>query len=326
MIKISLILPIYNVEKYLSRCITSCLQQDMAEEDYEIIAVIDGSPDGSLSIAKKFAKQYCNIVVLEKTNGGLSDARNFGINASHGKYVWCIDPDDYIEPNILGSIYKRMESGNLDALWIRYRNINENNEIIPYYDIPLRSHNTTIMNGPEFMGKVMATYMMAWTFIYRKNFLVENSLWYKKGMIYEDTEFAYRALPKLNRIQLFDNICYNYLQRRGSISKNYSFKKYKDICTNIQMANRMQKLDWGNNSETNKFFQNSCTALTILAIKEYIKVRNKDFYTILKQTLLTEPPVKKLSAFGGIKEKILIYTYNTLGNRFFFFILKLIIK
>lgn len=327
MIKISLILPIYNVEKYLSRCIFSCLQQDIPESDYEIIAVIDGCTDGSLSIVKKIAKEHSNIVIIEKKNGGVSDARNFGINASRGKYIWCIDPDDYIETNILNTICNKMDSGQLDTLLIRYRNIDEYDKVLPYYDIPIRSNNTTIINGFEFMEKVMATYLMAWTFIYRKDFLIDNDLWYKKGMICcEDNEFAYRSLPKIKRIQLFDNVCYNYLQRSDSICKILSLKKYKDICTNIRTANEIQEFYNKENLNTIFFFRSSCTALIIMAIKEYIKVHNKDFYIILKQTLLSPPTIKKLVLFGGLKEKILICIYNLIGPRIFLFILRFIIK
>lgn len=327
MIKFSLILPIYNVEKYLSRCISSCLQQDMIESDYEIIAVIDGCTDSSLSIAQKFAKEHDNIIILEKDNGGVSDARNYGINVARGKYIWCIDPDDYIESNILNAIYNQMESRKLDALLIRYRNVDENDKILPYYDVPIRSHNTMVMSGIDLMGKVMATYLMAWIFIYRKKFLIDNNLWYKKGMICcEDNEFAYRTLPKLKRVQLYDKTCYNYLQRDSSLCKTLSLRKYEDICNNIQIANTMYRTDWKDRFDIVSFFHRSCTALTIMAIKEYMKVRSDDYYILLKRTLLTSPPIETLVPFGGIKEKILVYLYNIVGIRIFLFMLKLIIK
>ena len=97
--KISLIIPVYNVEQYLEKCLLSCLDQDLPQSDYEIIVVNDGSPDGSLAIAERIAATATNITVVSQENGGLSAARNTGLEIAKGKYVWFIDSDDTIKKN-----------------------------------------------------------------------------------------------------------------------------------------------------------------------------------------------------------------------------------
>ena len=100
--KISVIVPVYKVEKYLKRCVNSILNQDF--EDYEIILVDDGSPDGCPAICDEYAKLYAKISVIHKKNGGLSDARNIAVAQSKGEYIVFIDSDDYVDSNHLSSL------------------------------------------------------------------------------------------------------------------------------------------------------------------------------------------------------------------------------
>src|SRR5690554_3713943 len=123
MIKISLIIPVYNVEKYLEKCLNSCMNQDISEEEYEIIIVNDGTKDSSLSIALKFEQKYKNIKVYSQENQGLSAARNKGLSLAKGEYVWFIDSDDWIKENCLKSITDKCFKENLDALAIAAANV-----------------------------------------------------------------------------------------------------------------------------------------------------------------------------------------------------------
>ena len=102
--KISLIVPVYNVEKYIEKCLLSCLKQDIPQSDYEIIVVNDGSPDSSLAIAERIAAAATNIIIVSQKNGGLSAARNTGLKIAKGDYIWFIDSDDTIKENCLKSI------------------------------------------------------------------------------------------------------------------------------------------------------------------------------------------------------------------------------
>ena len=132
MIKLSIIVPIYGVEHYLRKCVDSLLAQDLASSEYEIILVDDESPDACPQICDEYARlmnervnELTNerIKVIHRKNGGLSAARNSGINVAQGEYLMFVDSDDYLEPNVLGSLLKRMEEQRLDVLRYNYYNV-----------------------------------------------------------------------------------------------------------------------------------------------------------------------------------------------------------
>jgi glycosyltransferase involved in cell wall biosynthesis len=118
MIKYSIIVPVYNVEAYLSNCLESVLQQSIPENEYEIIVINDGSPDGSLSIALEFQKKHSNIIVIDQENQGVSVARNRGLEVAQGKYIAFVDPDDEIHVNALPNILQLADTENLDILYL----------------------------------------------------------------------------------------------------------------------------------------------------------------------------------------------------------------
>lgn len=121
--KLSIIVPVYNVEPYIERCVRSLEQQNIPKQEYEIIIVNDGTQDQSIQIINKLRLEYPNIVLIEKENGGLSSARNYGLKYAQGEYIWFIDSDDYIEPNILNSILEKSYELNLDLLAFNYYHI-----------------------------------------------------------------------------------------------------------------------------------------------------------------------------------------------------------
>ena len=115
---LSMVVPVYNQEKYLRECLDSLLHQDVAPETYEIICVNDGSTDSSLQILEEYAEQFSNIRIIDKTNGGVSSARNAGIDAAQGKYLWFIDSDDYIKENFLGHLFNLIRQYDPDSVFV----------------------------------------------------------------------------------------------------------------------------------------------------------------------------------------------------------------
>ena len=104
----------YNVEQYVDRCIRSLENQDIDKDDYEILVIDDGSPDNSASIVGKLQTEFSNITIYHKLNGGLSSARNYGIERAQGKYCWFVDSDDYLEKNVLKTLLYQLETHELD--------------------------------------------------------------------------------------------------------------------------------------------------------------------------------------------------------------------
>ena len=225
--KISLVIPVYNVEKYLARCLDSCLHQDLAADEYEIIVVNDGSPDGSKVIAEKYASEYANIKLYNQENGGLSVARNNGLEKAQGEYVWFVDSDDWIEEKCLAGIVEKMDIQNLDMLQIGYMEAYDNGNIIK----SPRGLFEGCMTGCEAMKAQYIPAPAQFT-IYRRNFLERFTLLFYPRIYHEDAEFKPRALFFAQRFASLNKHVYYYYQRpQGSIMSSYSVKRGRDVLT-----------------------------------------------------------------------------------------------
>lgn len=228
MCKLSIVVSIYNIEKYISKCIDSLLKQNSLE--YEVILVDDGSTDGSGKICKEYAKKYEHIIkYYYKTNGGLSSARNYGLDRSKGQYVLFFDGDDYLDKDTLDKVIVEIENNKLDIIQFGYREVNESGHII----LEDNSSKTDtlknyICNGNEFLEKNKLI-TMPWAYIFKKEFLLDNRLRFLEGIYHEDEEFTIRAIALSNRIMFFDKVIYNYVIRQGSIMRSVNIKKAYDL-------------------------------------------------------------------------------------------------
>lgn len=226
MLKLSIIVPVYNVEQWIGRCLESCLNQDIPKNDYEIIVVNDGSTDGSLAIAEQFASAHDNIKVISRENGGLSAARNTGLKEAKGEYVWFIDSDDWIEHNIIKKLLEYAFPKNLDILsFNRYK----------YYDDTRKSnlhviHEANKVYSHDDFFEIKGMSPGAWCALFKRSFLHNNSLCFLEGVLHEDQEFMPRAFYLAERISFIDVCAYYYFQRQGSIMRSIqSEKRCKDI-------------------------------------------------------------------------------------------------
>jgi len=235
MIKISLIIPVYNVEKYLEKCLSTCVNQDISIDEYEIIIVNDGTKDNSLNIVYEFEQKYRNIKVYSQENQGLSAARNKGLSLAKGEYVWFIDSDDWIKTNCMRRITDLCRSNSLDALAISAANVIEDN-------IEKRSKYITneIHSGKEVLRKGVMTVCAPFT-IYKRSFLLEYELFFKQGIFHEDSEFTPRAYYFIKRILFLDDICYFVRQNPTSITRTPNPKKAFDCITVAKSLNDFSK-------------------------------------------------------------------------------------
>ncbi len=221
--RISIIVPIYNVEKYLDRCIQSLINQTYP--NIEIILVNDGSLDNSLSICEKYAKQDKRIKILNKINGGLSDARNAGLEISTGEYVLFVDSDDYIELESCKQFVDVLQNEkSVDILSGNAKVIKDTK--ISYMN---RSGNYNhSISGKEFLKNELkqdTMYMAAWLNLYKRDFLIENNLLFKKGLLHEDEDFTPRAFLIAKKVINVQFNFYNYIIRENSISTQKDMSK-----------------------------------------------------------------------------------------------------
>lgn len=224
--KLSIIVPVYNVEAWLERCLNSLLSIGLHFSDYEIIAVNDGSTDQSLRVLTRFAqkhqKEAPKIEIVNQDNGGLSAARNKGLSIANGDYVWFVDSDDYIEAAHIKTLVEQCVNYNLDVLCFGLQLTYDDGKIIPYHIKDLS--NGSVLNGEVFITKVDMP-PAAWCALYKREFLLNNKLFFMEGIIHEDQEFTPRAYYLAQRIMFKQIIVYNYVQREGSIMKNGSKKE-----------------------------------------------------------------------------------------------------
>jgi len=222
----SLVVPIYNVEKHLERCIQSLLNQDLEPDEYEIILVNDGSKDNSHEIAKNFEKNSTNIKVISQENKGLSGARNTGLKKASGKYVWFIDSDDSIVNNCLTELYGFLENGNLDIAHIGYTHFFNNGTEILYHP---KSHPKGVVTGEIFFSEIQ-TVPTAWSFVHKRKNLTDNQLEFFEGIIHEDEEFLPRVMFYANRVQSLNKPLYEYFENSNSIMGTKSLKSDLNKC------------------------------------------------------------------------------------------------
>ncbi len=224
MVKLSIIIPVYNVEQYLEKCLQSCLLQDIPHNDYEIIVVNDGSPDGSLAIAERIAKSATNITVISQENGGLSAARNTGMSVAKGDYVWFVDSDDWIETNCLKQLTDTLYNDKLDALVINgVRVVNGENK-----KNPPRVFTDKILSGKEYLKRTIVNCAAVIT-IYKREILSKYNLTFKKGIFHEDAEFTPRAYYHIERIAIKNYHFYYNLLNPASITQKVNPKKGFDL-------------------------------------------------------------------------------------------------
>ena len=213
---VSVIVPFYNVENYIEKCLETLVNQTL--EDIEIILVNDGSKDRSKIIVDKFLKQYPEkIVYLEKENGGLSDARNYAIPYVKGEYIAFLDSDDYVEKTMYKDMYELAKKEESDMVECDF-----------YWEYPdkKKEDKGIIYNGKkEMLEKVR---VVAWNKLIKKEILEKSKVLFPKGLRYEDVEFTYKLVPYVEKVSFLKKPCVHYIQREGSISNNQN-ERNKEI-------------------------------------------------------------------------------------------------
>ncbi len=321
--KVSIVVPIYNVEKYLDKCINSVVNQTY--KNIEILLIDDGSTDNSGKIAEKWTKKDDRITVYHKANGGLSDARNYGIKKANGNYICFIDSDDWVENNYIERLLLKICENDCD--------ISICNPIYDFEDSISKvkqkknSKNNYIMNSEEAilqLNNFRYFDMSAWCKLYKIELF--NNIKFPKGKYCEDFYIMYKLFDKANKIIYFNEYLYHYIQRKGSItnSKNlrYDFiyaayqqmifveRKYPKLKNVVRSAYASSILTIYNKSIENKI-------LLKPDIKEKFITEVKNNYKYVKENSQI-PLIKKFQIF--------LFSKNRTIYKIFFKLYKLVFK
>jgi glycosyltransferase involved in cell wall biosynthesis len=230
---VSIIVPVYNVGQYLSKCVESILcQEDF--ENYEILLVDDGSQDRSGEMCDEYARIYPDkIRVFHKKNGGLSDARNYGIGRANGEWLFFIDSDDYLRKDALSKLYSRIDAG-VDIVIGQFKRVDENG--VPCGDANwVRPTEIACYSGQEAAEKMygkLGRCVTAWGKLYRR--LLFDDVRYPVGILHEDEAVQFPLFIRARKIIILPDILYFYVQREGSIMSKKTFQRLLDYVSAVE--------------------------------------------------------------------------------------------
>lgn len=315
MISFSIVIPVFNVENYLNKCLDSVLEQVSLND--EIILVNDGSTDNSQIICKNYSDRYSIIKLIIKSNGGLSDARNVGIKCSIKDYIIFIDSDDSLISGSLNNLRQILSSNNIEILSYNAKIVFENCQGSKLL-LKNMSISNDIVNGLSYLKSSIiknSFNVCAWLYAYNRNFIMENEFLFKKGILHEDIDWTIRVLLKCTKLLSVDICTINYLKRVGSITVNSNLLRNSiDITNTIKNLLRVTyELDDKN-------------ARSI--INDYlVNIYMYSFYQVPNTKLLTHTLSKKQILFSAYffktKIKCLLFVTNL---ELYLFLYKKLIK
>ena len=329
--KLSIIVPVYNVAAYLRKCVDSLLAQDIS--DYEIILVDDGSTDDSGAIADEIVREAMGnglwaideetnsqspianrptLRVIHQENAGLSAARNTGIAAATGDYIMFVDSDDYLQPNVLGVLIEQVERDNLDVVRFRYQNVRESGEVfVPHEGMKTdyNNYSSEPTDGLTFLNDRMWVQCYVVQFLVRREIVLQEQ--FTPGIYFEDTDWTPRMLLRTKRVASTDMVVYNYLWREGSItlSQKDINKMRKQLQDKLALIGKLNIL--GNRVANRRWFDGMISGLVINIVgiiaqyfykerKEYIK--QIKFYGVL--------PIKNINVASRAVKKLKLVNFS----------------
>lgn len=258
--KISIIIPVYNVEKYIRQCLESVINQTY--KNLEIIVVNDGTKDSSIKIVEEYLNDK-RIKIINQNNQGLSSARNKGLNEANGEYVFFLDSDDWLEKDAIENLEKGLEK-EIEIISANFYSYDEIKKVRNTNFLNLKYNQ--IENGKKLLLNELE--IVVWNKLYNTSFLKKNNLFFLENIIHEDEHFTYECYMSAKQIKYINKITYNYrINREGSIMneveknkerRNFSISSLKKIINKIKLF------------ETDDYFIKVRTLLRVYKLKEKI--------------------------------------------------------
>lgn len=268
--KLSIVLPVYNVEDYIEKCITSLVSQKFI--DTEFIFIDDGSTDNSLSILKKWENIDSRIRVYSKKNEGSGIARNFGVQHSNNDYIYFMDPDDWVEADFLEDINYAINTNPVEVIMFGYKIYDNGN-----YVKEKKSDKTQFITFSKINKKIykeifnQITLFQVWNKVYNKDFLLNNHLLFTSQPTGQDAIFNIDMISCVKKVLILNQSYYNYnIFRTGSAQSKYNRRKIYD---NINIALKFEK--FCKSIQCNELSENYLVSIFFEDLKNHFK--NKDF-------------------------------------------------
>lgn len=240
--KLSFIIPLYNAEAYIGKCLDSILDSDLDCKEYEIIVIDDGSKDNGHAIAREYEQKYENIKVLAQENQGQSVARNYGIREAQGEYIWCIDSDDYTDSKFSGFLNLLQANPSLDIIAVQLNKVRENGDKVGLEcEQPEVKHNVIMKGRDAVINGYNPSSVCA--LIVRKALMEKYDLHFYEGITHQDVELSYRLMAHADDVIFTDYAPYIYVLHPNSTSQSINpQKKIKYLSDEIIIMQSFTKL------------------------------------------------------------------------------------
>lgn len=228
--KFSIVVPVYNVEKYIPKCLDSIINQTYS--NFEVIIVNDGTKDNSQDIIDKFCEKDVRFKSYIKENGGLSDARNYGVKYVTGDYIIFVDSDDYIEKELLLKLNEIIKKEKVDIIRYNLNVVDEEGNLI--------NKNDDIKEDRDILKNILLNKFVepAWLYAYNKDFYLNNKFYFPVGKIHEDFHLTLLILDKAKSIKVLNYNGYNYVQRSSGIMGNNNYERTKKYVEDFYEHNK----------------------------------------------------------------------------------------
>lgn len=265
MYKLSVIVPAYNAEKYLERCLNSLLDQTYS--NIEIIVVNDGSKDKTKEILDEYSKKYSNILALHQENKGVSEARNNGLKMATGNYIGFLDCDDYIKPEMYEKLMSKIIQDDYDLVAC------DTTAVYPDKEILISSN---IADNQNVSKLLIDAYAVIWNKVYKKSLI--DGIYFKKDVWYEDILYLYQVYTRVQKVGSINEALHYYMQNENSITYTYNDKLY-DVITNMDQIVTYYKEEGIFDKYKEELEYSYVRYLFATFIKRLAKSRNKSKYS-----------------------------------------------
>jgi len=315
---LSIIIPVYNVEEYLTECLDSVFSQDL--NDCEIISVNDGSKDTSRQILSDYQKKNPELIIIDQENGGLSEARNAGLKVAKGEYIYFLDSDDYLLPEVIEKINKSIQQSKCEVIGFN-ATANGITIYIPSFIVANFGKSGISFFSDFYYDNGFYPFFNIALYVYRKSFLDHHNLYFKKGIYHEDILFTLHVFYYTTSICGYNIPIFNYRQNReGSITTNIKLKNLSDkskICRELDCFYQEHNFE-------NKHFYNTIFYIYIFTIYQALQngySEKKYYYTkedkiIMRKGILSDYEYK-LWLLASIDIKLMVAFYNNQLNNYF---------
>lgn len=311
--ELSIIIPVYNVQKYLEDCLLSIYKQSLSLETFEVIAVNDGSTDSSIDILREYGEIYPNLIIISQENKGLSKARNNGLAVASGKYVFFMDSDDFLCLDSLASLLSKAVEYDLDVLRFDYKFVDEKGD-----ELDKKTNRDKRKRYSDWLvdGKFLYEHLYQGEFfclsLLKRSFLLEYSILYKEGVFFEDVEYALKVAYHANKVIYIDSCIYAYRQRGTSISYTIDKKIVTDIIgTSTSVLKYINDSSLGNGFKY--VIKDTVTNLIVFALLRIAELKEKEERKSLC-ALIHESGISHLQPGRKVKEYIISCGFNILGG------------